>query len=168
MKLKTKIARKQSTLKIKALRLLEESKRLALAVVILQFLLASGFYWLSNNDFKLFESKTIIIKQVEAKAIQAVEIVKKEETIPEIITRVADNKGFAEVELLKRIAFCESSYNPKATNKLSSARGLFQILDMHGLSEDERYNPEIATAWTINKIRKDGTKAWNSSKACWN
>jgi len=38
---------------------------------------------------------------------------------------------------------------------------------MHGLSVEERCNPEIATRWTINKINKGGLNAWNASKHCW-
>lgn len=85
-----------------------------------------------------------------------------------LIKKVAIEEGFTDVNLLLRIAECESSLNPCAKNATSSATGLFQILDMHGLSVEERCNPEIATRWTINKINNGGLNAWNASKHCWN
>jgi len=88
-------------------------------------------------------------------------------TTQELITNVAKEEGFEDVDLLLRIAKCESSFNACAKNGVSSATGLYQILDMHGLSVEERCNPEIATRWTINKINKGGLNAWNASKHCW-
>jgi len=84
-----------------------------------------------------------------------------------VIRKVAKEEGFEDVDLLLRIAKCESSFNACAKNGVSSATGLYQILDMHGLSVEERCNPEIATRWTINKINKGGLNAWNASKHCW-
>lgn len=100
------------------------------------------------------------------------ETAKPQETLEQVIERVSKEENFSYVALLKTIATCESgdgkgSLNTYAKNPTSSARGMFQILDMHGLTEDERYNPEIATRWTIKEIRKNGTKPWNASKHCW-
>ena len=83
------------------------------------------------------------------------------------IRTIAKERNF-DAELLTRIAFCESSFNPKATNGTSSATGLFQILDMHGLTVEERMDVEISTNWAINKINGGGLNAWNASKHCWN
>jgi len=90
-----------------------------------------------------------------------------EETIEEIIERVCQEKGFTEIEKLKRIASCESSNDPKAKNPdpNSSATGLFQILDMHKLSVEERQDPEIATQWAVDNF-KNG-KPWATSIKCW-
>ena len=88
-----------------------------------------------------------------------------EETIEEIIERVCQENEFTEVEKLKRIAFCESSNDPEAKNSRSSATGLFQILDMHKLSVEERQDPEIATQWAIDNF-KNG-KPWATSEHCW-
>jgi len=88
-------------------------------------------------------------------------------TIEEQIRKIAKERNFDDV-LLTKIAFCESSYNPKATNGTSSATGLFQILDMHGLTVEERMDVEISTNWAINKINGGGLNAWNASKHCWN
>ena len=90
-----------------------------------------------------------------------------EENIEEIIERVCQEKGFTEIEKLKRIASCESSNDPKVKNPdpNSSAMGLFQILDMHKLSVAERQDPEIATQWAIDNF-KNG-KPWATSEHCW-
>lgn len=112
---------------------------------------------------KLFESHTITIER-SVKHVEAVEAVKVE-TVEEEIRRVA--KDFPAVDTLVKIAFCESSLDRLAENKASSAKGIFQILDMHGLTAVERFNVETATKWAIAKATKDGFKAWNESKHCW-
>lgn len=113
------------------------------------------------QEQKITFENTHVIERVEAKEI-------KKETTEEIIERVATEESFEDIETLKAIAKCESNFDRYARNTESSARGIFQILDMHKLTEDERYNPEIATKWAIKEIRKNGTRAWNSSKHCWN
>jgi len=68
------------------------------------------------------EPKIELIKpefKVEVKQVQA-----QERTLIEEIEYVFGDQA----ELAKRVAFCESSMNPKATHKDSSATGLFQIL----------------------------------------
>lgn len=106
------------------------------------------------------------IFNLETKNNVPVEIIQiHNESIPETIDRVCKEKGFTRCNLLKRIAFCESSFNPKAKNPKSSARGLFQILNMHGLSKGEREDPEIATQWAITHFNNG--KPWNSSRSCW-
>ena len=88
-------------------------------------------------------------------------------TVEEIIYEVAKQKQFNDPALLVRIAKAESSLNTCARNSHSSATGLYQILDMHGLTVEERCNPRIATAWTIDKINKGGISAWNESRNKW-
>lgn len=90
---------------------------------------------------------------------------KKVETVEETIRRVAGD--FPEVETLVKVAFCESSFNRLAENKVSSAKGVFQILDMHGLSAVERFDVEKSTRWAVDTIEKQGFKPWNASKHCW-
>jgi hypothetical protein len=87
--------------------------------------------------------------------------------VAEQIREIAKAEGFDDAELLVRIAFCESSLNPEAKNKNSSATGLYQILDMHQLSVEDRQDIETSTKWVINKINNGGLSAWNASKHCW-
>jgi len=87
--------------------------------------------------------------------------------VEKIIRNVAKKEKFEDADLLVRIAKAESGLDPMAKNPLSSATGIYQILDMHKLSKAERCNPEIATRWAINKIRNGGISAWNSSRKKW-
>jgi len=86
-------------------------------------------------------------------------------SIEELIYEVAEEKQFKNPELLVRIAKAESSLNPCAKNPNSSATGIFQILDMHGLTKDERCNPKIATEWAIAHFNNGNP--WNSSRSKW-
>lgn len=99
------------------------------------------------------------IQRVEAKEVENVE------TVEETIRRVAGN--FPEVETLVKVAFCESSFDRLAENKTSSAKGVFQILDMHGLTALERFDVEKSTQWAVDTIEKQGFKPWNASRNCW-
>jgi hypothetical protein len=84
------------------------------------------------------------------------------------IRQIANEEGFEDEDLLVRIAHCESTLNPEATNPTSSATGLFQILDMHGLTVEERMDVETSTRWTIDHIESGKLNAWNASRNCWN
>lgn len=109
-----------------------------------------------------WEYENPAINTVQAKEVEKVE---KVETVEETIRRVAGD--FPEAETLVKIAFCESSFDRLAENKESSAKGVFQILDMHKLSAVERFNVETSTRLAVEKATKDGFKAWNASKHCW-
>ncbi len=122
---------------------------------------ASGVYVYQEAP-KLLEGHTVTYNNVPR--VQAQEVAKVE-TVEETIRRVAGD--FPEVETLVNIAFCESSFDRLAENKTSSAKGVFQILDMHGLTAVERFDVETSTKWAVNKVTKDGFKAWNASKHCW-
>ena len=111
----------------------------------------------------VIQVKEIPVEQVESTLPAPTEELSVEEQIRE----VAQENGFDDPDLLVDIAFCESSLNPQATNGTSSATGLFQILDMHGLTVAERKDVATSTEWTISKIEKGGLNAWNASKHCW-
>lgn len=92
----------------------------------------------------------------------------KVETVEETIRRVAEENNFPYTDILVKVAKCESNFNPIAENSTSSAKGVFQILDMHGLTAFERFDVEKSTKWTVDKIEKAGFKPWEASKSCWN
>ena len=94
----------------------------------------------------------------------------EELTVEDKIRTIAEREEFEDADLLIKIASCESGLIPdrRSDVKTSSATGLFQILDMHQLSEEERCDVDIATTWAINKIKGGGLNAWNASKHCWN
>ena len=141
----------------------KQAQRLALAVVITEYLIAGGWYYAEKGGIlDYFQPKIVVIEIAEAK-----EETKKPETTKEIVARIAKQENFNDIDLLNRIIECESGWDKYAKNTISSARGLYQILDMHGLSEVERYDPETSTKWAIDRIKARGTKDWNSSKSCW-
>jgi len=71
-------------------------------------------------------------------------------------------------EVLKKIAFCESGYNPEAIN--GPFAGMYQFLASTWISNrnamgldpnpDLRFNTEEAIRTTAFKISRDGTGAW--------
>ena len=71
-------------------------------------------------------------------------------------------------QLMKRIAYCESSFNPQAVN--GPYKGMYQYLDTTWMAERRamgldpdpylRYNSEEAIKTTAFKISRDGTGAW--------
>lgn len=114
---------------------------------------------------ELFTPQVLTFEQpLRIETVQAQEV-KKVETVEETIRRVAGD--FPEVETLVKVAFCESSFDRLAENKQSSAKGVFQILDMHGLTALERFDVEKSTRWAVGTIEKQGFKPWNASKHCW-
>ena len=142
----------------------KQAQKLALAVLITEYLIAGGWYYAEKQGIlDYFQPKTVVIQVAEAKEIET----KKPETTKEIVARIAKENNFNDIYLLNRIIDCESGWDRYAKNTISSARGLYQILDMHGLSEVERYDPETSTKWAIDRIKARGTKDWNSSKSCW-
>jgi len=91
-------------------------------------------------------------------------------SVEDKIRSIAKRENFQDADLLIRIASCESGLIPNRRSDIvgSSAMGLFQILDMHKLTVDERCDVDIATTWTINHIKAGKLSAWNASKQCWN
>jgi soluble lytic murein transglycosylase-like protein len=70
-------------------------------------------------------------------------------------------------EVATRIAKAESSLNPKATNPNSSAKGLYQILAVHGLDDDCYFSKVCNARWAIMKMAENGFGAWESSRKMW-
>jgi hypothetical protein len=77
-------------------------------------------------------------------------------------------------QLAYRIIQCESSWNPEAKNKESSAYGLGQFIngtweyvqDKWDIELD-RYNSEDQMYATVRLLEEEGTKHWITSKSCW-
>ena len=109
----------------------------------------------------------------------SLDVITCEETIEEIIERVCQEKGFTEIEKLKRIASCESSNDPKVKNPNpnSSATGLFQFTKgtwQDGCKQlgvdwdlEDRKDVEKATVMTIHFIGRGEISRWNETRHCW-
>lgn len=91
--------------------------------------------------------------------------IKSKETPEETIRRIAKEENFKEVEILVRIAKCESGLKPKAKNPKSTATGVFQILHHGNLTIEQREDVEWSTNWAIDHYNQG--HPWDSSKNCW-
>lgn len=81
-------------------------------------------------------------------------------SIPDQIRKIAKEEHYQAPEFLVRLAECESRFDPLAKNPLSSARGLFQITDVHGLTIEQRNSVDFSTRWTIHKLQDGGAGIW--------
>lgn len=74
----------------------------------------------------------------------------------------------ADSELALRVVKCESGFNPNARNKVSSARGLFQIMaSVHGVNEKWLYNPSVNIRIAKQLFDRQGWTPWEASRHCW-
>ena len=97
-------------------------------------------------------------------------------TVEEQIRKIA-TKNNADGDLLVRIAFCESSLNPKAKNNHSSATGLYQYLDdtweegvrltNNDWTLEDRTDIEKSTRMIIWHINNGQLSKWEASEHCW-
>ena len=96
-------------------------------------------------------------------------------TQPRLPETKEQTETFLEIpEVMKRIAFCESSNNHKARNDSSTARGTYQIIKgTEELCEKwleieldmlNRNDNELCAMWLFSKYN---TKPWRASKSCW-
>ena len=70
--------------------------------------------------------------------------------------------------LFKKIAGCESSFNPNAKNMTSSARGLLQIMSsVHKIDQKWLKNPMINALVAKQLFDEQDTTPWDSSRSCW-
>jgi len=66
-----------------------------------------------------------------------------------------------------KVAKCESGLNPKARNKTSSARGLFQIMQSwHKIDQKWLYNPTVNIEIAHQLFQEQGWEPWRASNGC--
>lgn len=71
-------------------------------------------------------------------------------------------------DIAVHIAFCESSLNPLAESKTSSATGLFQILSrLHNIPKEILLNPDENIRIAHEMFTRQGTRPWAASAHCW-
>jgi len=150
MFVKTKIAIARG--KLVCAKLVLVSLGLVIGATSMYITLQAPQYWNTSNTITI-ENKPLTI---EAKPL-------KVETVEETISRMVGER-----KILIKVAQCESNFSQYATNgQGSSAKGVFQILDMHGLTPEERYNVATSTAWAIAQYDSIGLKPWVASQHCW-
>lgn len=89
-------------------------------------------------------------------------------TVDAILSWAASQAGISE-EYARKIVQCESSFNPKAANPSSGARGLWQIMPIHAERFTKRgwdyYNdwsdPYKNTVIALEVMKEQGLEAWD-------
>jgi len=93
--------------------------------------------------------------------------VRGNETVEELIRRIATNKGYENVDFALAIVRCESGFNPEALGDSGQSRGLWQIHSGYwpSISDFEAYSPEWSTNWAIDKLKtKNGYLLWTCAR----
>lgn len=103
----------------------------------------------------------------------------KEPSVIELIEQNADEYGVSRT-LMTAMADCESDFNPKASSKISSARGLYQYIrgtwaeyvQKRGLNWtlEDRFDADKSADMTAYIISKGGLRHWKAdskSYKCW-
>lgn len=73
----------------------------------------------------------------------------------------------AEGDIALKVARCESGLNPKAINKTSSARGLFQIMQSwHRIDQKWLFDPVINIQVAKKLWSEQGWEPWRASNKC--
>lgn len=104
--------------------------------------------------------------QVHAKELEVAE--KKAETVEQTIRRLAQEANFLWPDYLVRLANCESTLKPNATNRSGNKpvqsfdRGVFQINSYwhKEVTDEQAYDLEWATKWTIKRINAGYQHEW--------
>ena len=86
-----------------------------------------------------------------------------ERTISETLDYYSDLRGL-DKDLIRKIAFCESSLNEKAIGDQNRAFGLFQIhISLHNVSKECALNADCSTDWATKQIAQGRGRLWT----CW-
>jgi len=96
---------------------------------------------------------------------------KIEETTEQLIRRIAKEE-IVDPDLAVRVAKCESTLNPNATNTNTDGsidRGLFQINSKWHpeVTADQAFNAEFSTRFFCKAFKSGNLSWWNASKTCW-
>lgn len=92
-------------------------------------------------------------------------------TATQIIQSVCAAQG-VDADLAIRVATCESSLNPAATNVNTDGsidRGLFQINNKAwpNVTDAQAYDANFSATFFCQQFKAGNLAAWNSSKTCW-
>lgn len=102
--------------------------RLILELTVIMTLVILGLLFLQPQPISHGSEFVLPDHSKNAPIVPIVIEVKREETVQEEITRQAEAYGVNVVTALA-IAKCESTFNPEASSKISSAKGIYQFTD---------------------------------------
>ena len=130
-----------------------------------------GFnYHSANAEFQSLINQPAIPNLIEIKEkTNVVKMIFPPKSPEDIIRQIAREENFSEVDMLLKLAYCESRYDPYAVGinwkHKSYDRGIFQ-LNSHfykNISNDCSFNIACATKASIKIIRDRGFQEWS----CW-
>lgn len=87
-----------------------------------------------------------------------------------VAERLLDELGEKDAKVALAVIKNESGFNPKRVSDVPNKngtidKGLWQINDIHNLSDEVRLDYKKSTEWAINKIKRDkGFWAWSAYK----
>lgn len=101
----------------------------------------------------------------EALGVQEVKAETKQEAVEETIRRLAKEANFRWPDYLVRLAYCESRFDPNATNdngQYGLDRGPFQINNFYHkeVTDKQAFDLEWSTKWTMERINKGYQHEW--------
>lgn len=67
------------------------------------------------------------------------------------------------VAMVDKIGYCESRWRYDAVSRTGKYQGIWQISEIHQLGDD-RLDVVKSTKWSLNKMKREGFKAWECSK----
>lgn len=154
----------------------ENRKEMLVIVTVMLITLSANVIWtnlnsLANRSFSIINDQVVPTQVEAAKSVESIRTVvvaestatSPVETPEQEIRRIASEMNFKWPDYLVRLAKCESSLNPQAINinrNGTADKGIFQINDVHGLSDEFRYDIRKSTEWTINKINQGEQHIW--------
>lgn len=139
--------------------------RLIMGTVTLIFLLLLvGIGWVVRSTEMIWPVPMGAVQVVK----QAYAVEKPVYVVPETIEDKIRTTFKEDPETAVRIAKCESGLNPKAKNKTSSARGLFQVMQSwHRINEKWLLNEDINIQVAYQLWQEQGWNPWEASRHCW-
>jgi len=98
---------------------------------------------------------------VEYKAQENVEM-----SVSDEIKLIAEDNNFEWVDYLLRLANCESKFDKYAIGDNGKSRGIFQIHSGYhpDITNEQAFNVEFATVWTMNKINGGYQNLWTCDR----
>lgn len=115
-----------------------------------------------------YTGMSLISKVMPAEVLAAQPLI---ETPTEIIERIAKQEGVDPILAIK-VARCESSLNPNATNTNTDGsidRGIYQINSKWHpeVSADQAFDAEFSARFFCKQFKAGMLSDWNASKKCW-
>lgn len=111
-------------------------------------------------QYKIYKDKKIEVRNVLPKNEN--KELKRPDEVRQYVGVMAVQKG-VNVDMVDHIGMCESHFDRYAVSKSGTYVGIFQIGSIHNLGDD-RFDVVKSTKWSLDKMKREGFKAWECSK----